>query len=337
MHKIQYILLIILSLGVMSCGHNRRDYFADTALTPVHLNIYRFDSALLAIDTTNLYASAAHLQSQYPVFTSEYRDYILGFRGEDSLFWTSFSEFLNDTTYHFREINAYEQQVYTDITPIRTELETAFTRLHALFPDAVVPDIYFFVSGFVTPMYITDSILAVGADLYLGSDYPYYNTVVNEYQKTTMNPDYLSGDVLSAYLFRNIPFASTKNRLLDYMIYNGKIMFLLAQLLPTHPDHMIIGYTEDQIDWCLKYESDIWRCIMDKRDLFNTDNVVLTSYIKDGPFTSEVSQDSPGRLGMWVGWRIVSSYMEHNPEITLTQLLDEHDAQRILQNSQYQP
>lgn len=76
---------------------------------------------------------------------------------------------------------------------------------------------------------------------------------------------------------------------------------------------------------------------MDKRDLFKTESNVLTSYMNDGPFTAEISQDSPGRLGTWIGWRIVDSYMRHNPDVTIQQLMAEGDAQSVLENSYYKP
>jgi len=77
--------------------------------------------------------------------------------------------------------------------------------------------------------------------------------------------------------------------------------------------------------------------VMDKRDLFKTESLVLTSYLNDGPFTSEVSQDSPGRLGIWLGWRIAESYMEHNENVSLQELMAEPDAQKILELSFYKP
>jgi len=76
---------------------------------------------------------------------------------------------------------------------------------------------------------------------------------------------------------------------------------------------------------------------MDKRDIFKTENVVLTSYLNEGPFTAEISQDSPGRLGTWIGWRIAESYMENNRDVTLQQLMAEPDAQKILEESFYKP
>jgi uncharacterized protein YjaZ len=98
-----------------------------------------------------------------------------------------------------------------------------------------------------------------------------------------------------------------------------------------------MGYSEEQWDWCIEHEQAIWHLVMDKRDLFKTESLVLTSYLNDGPFTSEVSQDAPGRLGIWLGWRIVESYMQHNEAVTLQQLMAEPDAQKILEDSYYKP
>ena len=64
---------------------------------------------------------------------------------------------------------------------------------------------------------------------------------------------------------------------------------------------------------------------------------MINSYLNDGPFTAEISQESPGRLGLWVGWRIVDSYMTNNKDVTLIELMGESDAQKILEQSYYKP
>jgi uncharacterized protein YjaZ len=65
--------------------------------------------------------------------------------------------------------------------------------------------------------------------------------------------------------------------------------------------------------------------------------MVINSYLNDGPFTSEISQESPGRLGIWIGWRIIDSYMRNNKQVSLTALMANGDAQKILEQSQYKP
>ena len=173
--------------------------------------------------------------------------------------------------------------------------------------------------------------------MYLGSDYEYYNRVVYDYQKQTMRKECIPVDVVSAFLFRTLPYTSTKSRLLDQMMYRGKVMYLTAQIFDELPAYEVMGWTKEQWDWCVHNEQAIWHLVMDKRDLFKTESLILTGYLNDGPFTSEVSQDAPGRLGIWLGWRIAESYMEHNENVSLQQLMAEGDAQKILEESYYKP
>ena len=196
---------------------------------------------------------------------------------------------------------------------------------------------YMFVSGFNSSVMYYENIMGLGVDMYLGSDYPYYNQVVYNYQKQTMRKECVVGDLLSMYVAYHIPYNSKYNRLLEQMIFRGKQMFLLAQLLPDEPEWEVIGYSKEQWDWCEMYERGIWNRIMEKRDLFKTESMVLNSYMNDGPFTAEISQESPGRLGLWVGWRIVDSYMRNNKDVTIHDLMNETDAQKILEQSFYKP
>ena len=206
-----------------------------------------------------------------------------------------------------------------------------------MYPELDIPNIYLLVSGFNASIFAYDDIIGVGVDMYLGGDYKYYNQVVYDYQKTTMDKKFLAGDILNYYITQNIPFTSKQNRLLEHMLFRGKQIYLLEQLLPNSPKWEVIGYTKEQWDWCEKWEKEIWNKIMDKRDLFKTEPMVITSYLNDGPFTSEISQESPGRLGIWVGWRIIDSYMRHNEEVSLQELMKDGDAQKILEKSFYKP
>ena len=53
--------------------------------------------------------------------------------------------------------------------------------------------------------------------------------------------------------------------------------------------------------------------------------------------TAAFGKESPPRLGEWIGWQIVKSYMNNHPEITLQQLLHKNDSQEILIQSGYKP
>ena len=331
---------IVISLLILTACHKGRTYFPKD-LEPQQVELVRFDKALLNVQSDNVQSTKADIRvlyDEYPEFMPLWVEDILGIPSTDTMYLEQqLPLFLNDTMYGFKQTNAKEQEVFADVKDIEKSLGKAFARIAYLYPETEVPTFYLFVSGFQTPIYFNDEFIGVGADMYLGSHYEYYNRVVYEYQKQTMRKECIPVDVVSAYLFRTIPYTSTKSRLLDQMLYRGKVMYLVAQIFDDLPGYEIMGWTKEQWNWCVKNEEAIWHLVMDKRDLFKTESMILTGYLNDGPFTSEVSQDAPGRLGIWLGWRIAASYMAHNEGVTLQELMAEGDAQKILELSYYKP
>ena len=331
--------LLILIIGVfalISC-QNTRTYFPKE-IEPQNIDLVRFDNALMNVQEETVVQDIRVLYDEYPVFMPLWVEDILGIPSSDtSVLAEQLPLFLQDTLYGFQQTNAREQELFADVSGLEKSLGRAFARIQWLYPETEVPALYLFVSGFQTPIYFNEGLIGIGADMYLGSDYEYYNRVVHDYQKQTMRPECIPVDIVSAFLFRTLPYTSTKSRLLDQMLYRGKVMYLTAQIFDQLPGYEVMGWTKEQWDWCVKHERAIWHLVMDKRDLFKTESLVLTSYLNDAPFTAEISQDAPGRLGIWLGWRIAESYMEHNPEVTLQQLMAEGDAQKILEQSYYKP
>lgn len=331
----QMMLWAGLTLALTAC-QNKSVFPKDTPLADIQ--IVRFDSALLHLDTTKTAEQIANLFDQYPDFMPVFCEDILGIYASDTAYLReALPQFLNDTVYGFKQTNAEVRRQFADISEVRLSLNRAFGRLQTLYPDWEMPKLYFFVSGFNASILFIEDAIGVGVDMYLGSDYAYYNQVVYNYQKIGMRKECIAADVVSAYLFRHLPFTSEKSRLLENMIYRGKIMYLLSLLFEEDPDYEIMGYTKQQWDWCEQHEAAIWKRMLDKKDLFRTESLLLTSYLNDGPFTSEISQEAPARLGTWIGWQICKSYHEHNPQVSLPELMELGDAQKILEESYYKP
>lgn len=337
------ICLLLCLLSLTGC-HKSREYFPKN-LPAEEMYIVRFDEVLLNMDTAFMQTNVQYLYDDFSDFMPTFCEDILGIDVSDTTFLIeALPKFLYDTVYGFKQTNERTKQVFRDISPIQKELETAFTRIHYLYPEKVIPQIWFIISGFNASILFMPQLseppredILVGVDMYLGSDWEYYNQVVYNYQKQTMRPECIPADVVSAWLFRNIPYTSQKNHLLDNMIYRGKIMYLLSLLLPDETEAEVMGYTEEQWKWAKHNEAAVWKLILDKQDLFATDSPILTSYLNDGPFTAEISQESPARLGTYIGWQIAKSYMQHNPQVSLQMLMADGDAQKILEESYYRP
>ena len=329
-------IVILLSVVLCAC-HGGRDYFPRD-IDPVEVEIVRFDSAQLAVHPDSVRQGIEQLYADYEEFMPMFVEGILRLPTEDTAYLCElYGNFLTDTMMGFAQTNALVQEKFANIDSLQKSINIAFSRLHYLYPEWEIPKVYLFVSGFNSSVMYYDNIMGIGVDMYLGSDYPYYNQVVYNYQKQTMRKECVVGDMMSMYIAYHVAYNSKYNRLLEQMIFRGKQMFLLSQLLPDEPAWEVIGYSKEQWNWCKQYERAIWNRIMEKRDLFKTESTVLSSYMNEGPFTAEISQESPGRLGLWVGWQIVDSYMRNNEGVSIQELLSEGDAQKILEESFYKP
>lgn len=337
MKRIYQSIALLAAVSMLAGCHNRRQYY------PRHpaqqqVSIVRFDTALMAVDSTNAAVRVPALYAGYPAFMPEFVEQALGVDRHDTAYLVdALPMFLADTLYGFAETNRLVAETFADMQDIRHELTTAFSRLAYLYPDIHIPTVYTFVSGFnASVLFLENDDMAVGLDMYLGADYPYYNQVVYNYQKQTMRKQCVPGDIVSGYLFAHFPFEGKKSRLLENMLYRGKLMYLCSTLLD-EPEYEVMGYTKEQWQWCERYERQVWNRMMDKRDLFKSEQFVLTSYLNDGPFTSEVSQEAPPRIGTWIGWRIIAAYMQHHPEVSMQELIAQTDAEMILRESYYKP
>ena len=246
-----------------------------------------------------------------------------------------FYKFLADK--NFIQVNKKTLQTFDDVSDIEKKISDAFTYIHFYFPEVKLPEIYFYVSGFNRAIMMNDKFIAVGTDLYLGSDYPAYKDYTYEYMLFNMRRECVATDLVSATLFRMFVMNSSEYRLLDNMLFRGKVMYLLSVFMPDEKPEYIMGYSEEQWKWTKKYEKQIWATVIDQKHLFSTDLQLIRKYMNDAPFTAPVSQESPGRLGTWLGWQIVESYMNKNPKVSLSDLMKDSNYQKMLEESGYRP
>jgi hypothetical protein len=96
-------------------------------------------------------------------------------------------------------------------------------------------------------------------------------------------------------------------------------------LIPDMPDTLLMSWSSMQYEWALSHELNVWKTVANERVMYQSKSFEINKWFADGPFTGSegVPQESPPQLGVWLGWSMVRQYMEKNPAITMTQLLDE--------------
>jgi len=320
-------LLVIACLCCFSCSGNKTDNDS-TAFT-----IIRFDTDLYQYLTKN---KSDSVLKNYTAFLNILGEGILSIGTTDSTgFYSRLKTFFSDST--LMRVYKDEQEKFSDLTEINKELSKGLTIFLQQFPQIKPPKVYMHVSGFSQNVVVTDDILSLSADKYLGSDYPLYQDYFYDYQRQLMSPDRIVPDYLLGFMMANLPFKGDEDVLLDKMLYEGKLRYILSQLLPDRQAWEWVGYNKEQNDWCIQHESLIWKTILEKRHLFDADYMTTNLYMKEAPHTATLPVESPGRVGVWLGYRIISSYMKNKSNISWQNLMGNVDYKDILKQSKYKP
>jgi uncharacterized protein YjaZ len=116
---------------------------------------------------------------------------------------------------------------------------------------------------------------------------------------------------------------------------NGKVAYFLEKTLPTVDMATRFGYTAEQMNWCRKNEKMIWSYLVGEKLLYERDNFRYRTFVLEAP-TVQAFPGSPGRVGHFLGYRIVKKYMENTGQ-TMPELFTETDSQKILKESNYRP
>lgn len=318
---------------LISCQRN--PFKVDLSGTKIEFQFHALGSDLFAA-RENLNAQLPALEKKYPtilpLFSSEV--ITIGFP-EDEGFSERLNSFVNDSL--MLEVKTQVDETI-DRDKIEADLQQAFRYFHYYFPNKVIPEVFTCISGFNQSIIMTDSLMGIGLDKYLGRDCNYYRRLgIPRYKQLAMYPEKIVPDAMYAWGMTTFPFKGYGSQLIDQMIYEGKLLYFQDATLPDLPDSIKIGFTQKQLDFCSAKENAMWTYLAEYKMLFSTERMDIKRYVDDAPYTSSFTAESPGRTGVWLGWQIVKAYMKKHPKTTLPELMEEKDCRKILSLSGYQP
>lgn len=327
------MLWLVIVLSLTSCKKNKFEIDVDAEKCAI--KIERLDRDFNNIDTNNVKQSIQQLEKKYGTFLRQYVGGVLALGNIDSITTeSSIKGLLSDSVY--KEIYKECQNIYGNTNDIENEIAIGMTYVKHYFPKKQIPRVAMHISGYNQSIVVSDGIMSVSIDNYLGSDYAPYQSMAYEYQIQKMNRDNVAMDLMYAYLLTE--FGTTEGgSLLDNMISEGKLLYLMSIFMPNRTDKDIMGYTESQYKWCVDNEKQMWNYLIENKRLYNTSQLVISKFIKPAPFTSEFPQESPGQAALWLGMRIVENYMDANDDVTLEDLMKNKNSQQILEGSNYRP
>lgn len=294
---------------------------------PIHIK--RYEKALFSLDKNNLPSEMAKLSADFYFF--------LGDEWQSPQNINKIKNFIADP--NIIELYSLTLKKYPDLTQFENELAHSFAIFRSYFPQTKIPDVYSYVSGLDADnsiIYVNDG-LAVALDLFLGKDSPAYRKVgFPKYKTEVLSEEYMLPCTMKAVATSFVAYDENDATLLNQMILEGKKLYFLDVVLPEIADYLKIGYVKEKYEWCVNHEGQIWAFLIDSQAMFSSDFTKINRLINDAPFTTGLPQESPGRIGAYIGWQIVREYMANN-SVSLPALMKNTNAQDILTKSNYKP
>lgn len=227
-------------------------------------------------------------------------------------------------------------EVYADISSVQSQLEEVVGRLKTLFPEEQSPDLVTTVTGMYNDLLITDSLIIVGIDFFIGDEATYRPINIPNYMLKRYDREHLV-PIIAKFMATTQVATSPKNTLLSEMIDFGKTYYLTSRLLPCVPDSILMGYSADEMEAVVDNEKIIWANFVENKILYETSHFIKQKFLGERPNIHEISAKCPGRVGAWIGWQIVEDYMKKNKEVDILTLLDDTDHDKIFSKSGYKP
>lgn len=338
--KKQIYLFFLICVLLVSC--KRKDKI-DVSGIDLNIKIERFDHDFDGFRGSNYPTKAAQLYRHYGIFYPDFIERILNAGSiKDTAYFANLRQVFAAKSYI--DLKHEVDSVYPNLDKQEAELTDAFKHIKYFYPQKRLPHIYAYFSGFQAQSSIGNNYFAIGLDLFLGSNSKFYPALIEEfphYISRRFTPDNMVPRVIES-MTREDMFeeqADDDRTLLSRMIYNGKIMYFMDQVLPDVPDSTKIGYTNQQLKWCADNQANIWGYFLEDNLLYESDYQKIQKYLTEAPFTPGLGDhnNSAPKLAVWTGWQIVKQYMDSNPKVSLQQLMTERDEQKILAQSKYRP
>jgi len=317
MKNILFFLAFLIIL--FSCSSDKK-IKKEVSVIPVKVEVIRFDQKFAAATPENLSA----LKKEFPyLFPEQYPDSI----------WI---EKMQDTLQ--LELETEVNKVYADFSEIESEIESLFQHLKYYFPSFKEPKIITVISDvdYRNKIAIADTLLVIGLDNFLGKEHFFY-VEIPVYITKNLIKEQLTPSIAEVYAEQLVPKPSGRT-LLDAMVYFGKLHYLKEMLLPLFEENLILGYTKEELQWAQENESEIWRYFVEREMLFGSDPQLMPRFINPAPFTKfylELDNESPGRLGQYMGWQIVKAYAENN-DVSLARLMAT-PTEELFNNAKFKP
>jgi hypothetical protein len=201
-----------------------------------------------------------------------------------------------------------------------------FKHIQVHLPKAKMPkEIIYTNSNFASSAFCTEHEITIGLERYLGKNTDVIKELPSnqfyDWIKEAMDQRYLERDAVCAWLLTHVIEEKETANNIETAINWGKILYLTEAAFPEASKDIIIRYSAEDYQWALDNERAFWDFLIQQKLLFSTNESDKANLFSEAPFTAGLPmKEAPDRLGQFLGWRIIQSYMEQN-DVTLQELV----------------
>ncbi len=224
---------------------------------------------------------------------------------------------------------------FPDLDWLAADLGEAVVKLQFIFPEMKTPRIETGITGLFTDLYISDSVVIIGLDYFVGPTATYKPLDIPGYILTRYTRHHLTSTITKFLIGASIQ-SSRSETMLSEMIDFGKTFYIQSRVLPCTPDSILMGYSAREMQLVKENEAIIWANFVENQLLYETNHFMKRKFLAERPNVHEISAECPGRIGTWVGWQIVEGYMKSNT-VSFQELIEERDYEKIFRLSGYKP
>ena len=346
LRSISCVLLGVLTACSPQSDIDLNSIAVDWELRRLDIQMYKCAQALRQDSTLDTFQA-------YEQFFAQDRGYYLESLGlpysekgkSDSLLAKSLVSLVSDPSMY--QLLDTIQQVFPPSFPFDSMLVPIVKRLTAYYREDTleIPTFCTFANGYfaggdsrsVDQIQVLPNYFGLGLHYFLGKDFPYYPNLVPIYIRRRFDKEYMETLVATSIAEGMVPEVDPRSQpaLLHHVIRKGIVQYFISRLLPQTPDSTLLFYTSPQMGWAETYEPALYKEILP--ELYSTDFFKYRDFLEEKPFSGQIAQEAPPRIGQFLGLKIVRAYMDKNPSVELNELADNQNYEALFKEASYRP
>lgn len=229
------------------------------------------------------------------------------------------------------QVNNY----FYDISKIEKELNLAFFEFKKIEKNCKVPEIIFVFTGLDEPYCMYEDKIIVSIDFFLDQNSKYRPTNYPLYMQRIYNKDLIVHQIMTLYITKYVGNSKDETLLSDIIFY-GKVIAILKKILPNSKDWQLTLFSKNQIYEFENSEGFIWSYVKENNLLYEKDENKKLVYLDFTEFCNNIYEECPGAPLLYIGYKIVDSYLKNN-SVDFSFFLKDTNFEKIFLKSKYNP